>query len=62
VVEKLYDDQGRFTGIGRRTLRLAPADPSAHRGFHVGRVDGDNRPFLLDGATYDKLAADLFDP
>jgi len=60
VVEKTINDEGDFSGLMQRVLSLAPAGGS-HTGSYYGRVHGESHPFLIDGDTYDKLAAGLFD-
>lgn len=61
VVEKTLDEEGNFSGLAQRVLSLAPAAGS-HAGLYYGRLQSENHPFLLDGETYGKLAADLLEP
>jgi hypothetical protein len=59
VFEKTIDDAGNENGVSIRTLTLAPAAEGANPGFYYGRLDSEAHPFLLDAATYQKLAVDL---
>ncbi len=61
VVEKTTDSQGDFSGVSTRTVTLAPAAPGANPGFYYGRLDSEPHPFLLDAATYQKLAVELLE-
>ena len=60
LVEKQIDHDGNFSGLTQRTLRLAPGEGSTSGFFH-GRVDGEPYPFLIDAATYERLAAGLLE-
>lgn len=60
IAEKQIDEDGNFIGLTQRTLRLAPG-AGATAGFFHGRADGEPYPFLIDGATYGQLAAELME-
>lgn len=59
VEERKVDETGDATGHIRRVLHLAPAPGSNPAPFHYGRMDGERHPFMIDTATFDKLAVDL---
>ena len=61
VVEKTLNEEGDFTGVATRKLSFAPAAPGPRPAFYYGRLSGEDHPFLIDPATYQNLAADLFE-
>jgi len=61
VTELVMDADDEVKGVQDRTLTLAPAAPGKNPGFYYGRLDNEEHPFLLDRATYLKIAGDLFE-
>jgi hypothetical protein len=61
VTELTVDENDETTGVLDRTITIAPAAPGSNPGFYYGRLDKETHPFLLDRATYQKLAGDLFE-
>lgn len=60
VRERVFDDQGSFSGFSDRSLVLAPAGGS-RTGFHYGRINTDPQLFLIDRETFRKLALEPTD-
>ena len=61
VIEKTVNEDGDFTGLANRQLTFAPAAAGPNPPFYYGRLNTDSHPFLLNLATYQKLADDLFE-
>jgi hypothetical protein len=61
VVEKTTDEEGEPGMVTQRTLTLAPLRGGPFAGYYCGRANNEAHPFLIDAATYDKLALDLLD-
>jgi len=60
VEEKRVDELSETTGVDRHELKFAPVAGASPPQLYYGRLTSDTHPFLLDRATYDKLAADPF--
>ncbi len=60
VLEQTTNDMGDFTGFSKRTLRLAPNQPSQPR-FYYGYSESSRQYFLLDKESYSKLTIDLLE-
>ncbi len=61
IIEKSTNDMGDFTGLITREVTFAPNSTEANPGFYYGRLSTDDHPFLLDRATYRKLATPVFE-
>jgi len=61
IIEKGKNEEGDFTGLITREVILAPATTTGNPSFYYGRMGFDPHPFLLDKATYVKLATDLME-
>jgi len=59
LLAKTYDARGELAGTRVRSLKFAPAGETGR--LHYGLLEGDPNPFLVDRATYQRLAADLFE-
>jgi Domain of unknown function (DUF4340) len=59
--ENVVDDVGDRTGFRLRTLQFAPNIAGPNPGFYYGKLDSDPNPFLLDRATFDKLATPVLE-
>lgn len=62
VEESKIDDQGEAVGTEteKRELKFAPLPGASPPQFYYGRLTSDTHPFLLDRATFEKLAVDVF--
>jgi hypothetical protein len=59
VEERTVNDLGETSGVEKRELKFAPMPGAATPQFYYGRLTGDTHPFLLDRATFDKLAVEV---
>jgi hypothetical protein len=59
VAEKKVNELGETVGIEKRELKFAPLPGASSPQFYYGRLTSDTHPFLLDRATFDKLAVDV---
>ncbi len=59
IRERVYDDDGEFTGFSDRFLELARAGSSG-RGLCYGRLSSLGHPFLIDEERYLAVAIDPF--
>jgi hypothetical protein len=61
-VEKATDDFGDPNGeIITREVALAPGSGATNPAFYYGRMKSDMSPFLMDRATYGRLATELLE-
>jgi len=60
VEENKVNELSDITGVDKRELKFAPVPGTSPPRYYYGRLTSDNQPFLLDRATFEKLAVDLF--
>lgn len=58
VEENEVDERGEIKGTLRHELQFAPVPGATPAQLYFGRLTGDRYPFLVDAATYEKLAVD----
>ena len=59
VEEKKVNELGETVGSEKRELKFGPLPGVPSPQFYYGRLSSDTHPFLLDRATFDKLAVDV---
>lgn len=56
------DDEEEVTGVVDRTIRIAPADAGETPTSYFGKLDTEPNYFLLDRATFQRIATTPIDP
>ncbi|MEI6674883.1 MAG: DUF4340 domain-containing protein [Verrucomicrobiota bacterium] len=59
IEERIVNELSEVTGVKRHELKFAPVPGASPPRFYYGSQAVDPHPFLLDSATFEKLAVDL---